>query len=176
MKKMVNSKVQNSMENEKKTIDCESCGYIYPTTEKECKYCGAGNHLYTGNQAKTGILSNFIPQAPVYGGGVPFRPQLHPDLVLWLIVLYVIPGLLYILYIGNQQKQWDERYGNTEIGRFYIANPRPVMCYTLAVVLFILLLLPGFIYVIVKRGKIKRWYKGLNSKNSYLVSNSPLIK
>ena len=41
----------------------------------------------------------------------PPRPRLNGCLAAFLLVFYVVPGIIYVVYINHKQSEWDKMYG-----------------------------------------------------------------
>ena len=88
---------------------CEYCNSAF-VTEKAVSNVYNSNNVTNNNQ----VINNYYNNASMDPGyaKVPRRPR--PRVKIWLALLllffYIVPGILYIIYIKYKQKKWDDKY------------------------------------------------------------------
>ncbi len=112
-----------------KEAKCTSCGANIQVDEQNeagvCPYCKSAyvtekairnydNSISTTNNAGT-IINNYYTTSPngeTVQNGVtyPPRPKINAVLATIGLLLYIWPGLLYIIIQVIRQKNWDKKY------------------------------------------------------------------
>jgi len=107
-----------------KAAKCTSCGANIEIDETKdagiCQYC---NSPYSTEKAIKNYNNSTTNNAQVinnYYGNEPNnqtlkvprteRPKLNIGLAILGCIFYVFPGLIYIAYIKQKQKEWDDKY------------------------------------------------------------------
>lgn len=93
---------------------CKYCNSAY-ITEKAIKNYNSSVSNTATNNAQT-IVNNYHNGAQTQGqqinniNVIEPRPKINVGLAILLCWLYIFPGVIYIGYVKNKQREWDEKY------------------------------------------------------------------
>ncbi len=93
----------------KKSGFCPNCGTAYTTDEIIKNYITNSSttnaqivNNYYGNNGQNSTTNIRVARTP--------RPRINGLIAFLGLCFYVIPGIIYIIFVKKQQKEWDDKY------------------------------------------------------------------
>jgi len=110
-----------------KNAKCTNCGAQLQVDEENdegvCPYCNSiyktesAIKMYTNSTTNNaGVINNYYNQPgkeqvqKVVQLQVEPRPQIKTGLAILGFIFYIIPGIIYIMYVKSKQAEWDKKY------------------------------------------------------------------